>query len=338
MIFPPRRSWSRSRDRTGPVLAAPLHVTLIGISGYSALRVGRPAQRAHAGLPSRRSRMAFNTTPESLGPWRSGSTEIASANRASASGRSRTPAERCRPSRAAGLPATVPGRRQRVILGHELIAVQEGKLEVRVNLGQGVPVLSLRRVVVHVLGKIAKRQGLEAELPQVRPICRPDDVHVARRSATACAARPSPRPVKPRPSVVVARTVTRSMSTASHQRASRHGDAHVGDLRLSPMRTQSALTSSKPAARRPGNSAGAAGSKSVEPLRIGRREVRRCRLFPPRRGCVDESVGDDVAVGVARHPGSPGKSTPARTSGIRPAKRCASTPSPIRSSLIPGPN
>ena len=33
-------------------------------------------------------------------------------------------------------------------------------------------------------------------------------------------------------------------------------------------------------------------------------------------------------------PGSPGKSTPARTSGIPSAKRCASTPSPIRSSLI----
>ena len=58
-----------------------------------------------------------------------------------------------------------------------------------------------------------------ATLAQIRALGVPDDLHHAlSSSATACAARPSPRPVKPRWSVVVARTLTSPPPTASESR------------------------------------------------------------------------------------------------------------------------
>ena len=71
-----------------------------------------------------------------------------------------------------------------------------------------------------------------------------------RRSATASAASPSPRPVKPSLSVVVARTFTRPGSTpiasASFARIASRSGAILGS---SPTSTQSAFASSKPASR-----------------------------------------------------------------------------------------
>ena len=70
------------------------------------------------------------------------------------------------------------------------------------------------------------------------------------RSATAWAARPSPRPVKPRPSVVVARTLTFPASTPSAPASFSLISVRASAIRGScPTRTQSALTRRQPASR-----------------------------------------------------------------------------------------
>src|SRR5437870_8729275 len=135
-------------------------------------------------------------------------------------------------------------------LSYELIAVQQSQLEVGELVVQAAPVARSRLVVVHVLRKGAPREALAPDRPQVGPVGIADEFHVRLSRATAWAARPSPRPVKPSSSVVVARTVTRSMSTpiapASRAPIATRTSEILG---RSPIRTQSALTSSKPSAR-----------------------------------------------------------------------------------------
>ena len=89
-------------------------------------------------------------------------------------------------------------------LREELVAVDERDLEVRESL-QALPVEVPRLVAVQELGERRGRELGVPSLEQVRTIGVPYELH-RRSSATACAARPSPRPVKPSRSVVVART------------------------------------------------------------------------------------------------------------------------------------
>jgi hypothetical protein len=71
-----------------------------------------------------------------------------------------------------------------------------------------------------------------------------------RSSATAWAASPSPRPVNPRKSVVVARTAMRSGSTPSASARAERISSRSGARRGSwPMKMQSAFSSSQPASR-----------------------------------------------------------------------------------------
>src|SRR6185503_19107702 len=101
-------------------------------------------------------------------------------------------------------------------------------------------------VVVHVLGERSTRQLFPADLPQVGPVDIADELHQRSKSATAWAARPSPRPVKPSLSVVVARTLTSPPPSASESR--RRISPRCAAMRgSSPTSTQSALTSVQPA-------------------------------------------------------------------------------------------
>ena len=121
-------------------------------------------------------------------------------------------------------------------------------------------------------------------------------------SATASAASPSPRPVKPSRSVVVARTLTRSGSTPSaparRLRISSRWPAIRGS---SPIRTQSAFTSAKPglADLRVGVAQQVERVGALPALVAGGEE--RADVAEPRRAehGVDEGVRDHVAVRVA---------------------------------------
>ena len=93
-------------------------------------------------------------------------------------------------------------------LGDELVAVEEPDLEGGEVAVEPAPVLVPRLVVVHVLRKGGPGELLEPDLEQVGPVGVADELHARSSNATAWAARPSPRPVKPSRSVVVARTLT----------------------------------------------------------------------------------------------------------------------------------
>src|SRR4029079_17692799 len=80
---------------------------------------------------------------------------------------------------------------------------------------QAVPVARAALVVVHEFREGALRQLLHAKLAQIGPVGVAEHLHFLSSHDTACAASPSPRPVKPSRSVVVARTATRSAGTPS---------------------------------------------------------------------------------------------------------------------------
>src|SRR6188472_3408949 len=129
-------------------------------------------------------------------------------------------------------------------LRDEVAFVEQRELEVRKIVVQAPPVLP-HGVVVHECRKGV--EDLRAHRAQVVPVGIADDLHQRSSSATAWAASPSPRPVKPRRSVVVARTFTSPPASASERRA------HICSrcaaiLGSSPTSTQSALTSVHPAA------------------------------------------------------------------------------------------
>ena len=166
------------------------------------------------------------------------------------------------------------------------------------------PVEVSRLVLVHVRGERRTRQLLEATLQEVGAIRVADDVHRV-RSATAWAASPSPRPVKPRRSVVVARTAHRVASTPSAP-ASRSpiSLAHIPDPWLLPDEdavgvhelpaglAHLAVGLGKEVERR----------RSTVPLVSGgeeRADVAEVRGAEDR---VDERMRDDVAVRVAGEP------------------------------------
>src|SRR5207253_4889736 len=100
----------------------------------------------------------------------------------------------------------VPRERQRVQLRDELVAVEQGELEVGMLVVEAPPVAGPGLVVVQISRKRARREGLEADRAQVGPVGVADELHRRSSSATACAASPSPRPVNPSRSVVVALT------------------------------------------------------------------------------------------------------------------------------------
>ena len=110
-------------------------------------------------------------------------------------------------------------------------------------------------------------------------------------SATACAASPSPRPVKPSWSVVVARTFTSPPPTASDRRAaSRRGERAM--LRL--LADQHAVGVDERPARlaAPAGTPRAAGRGSTRrgSARRPTGRARRCRRAPPRRARASMSA------------------------------------------------
>ena len=157
-------------------------------------------------------------------------------------------------------------------------------------------------------------------------------------SATACAASPSPRPVKPRKSVVVARTLTRPTSTPSAP-ASRL--AHRLPVRRDPwlLPDQDAVGVDELEARLAHVPVGLGEQLervgAAVALVVGRERARRCRQAPRLRGARRSArarsrrrrSGPRARAGAR-------STTPPRTSGTPSANACASTPMPIRRSLI----
>ena len=147
---------------------------------------------------------------------------------------------------------------------------------------------------------------------------------------------PSPLPVKPRRSVVVARTFTRSGSTpsaaASRCRISSRWFAIRGS---SPIRMQSALTSSKPASRTWRVGSREAGAANPLPASAASSAGKSEPMSPSPAAPSTASVSAWAITSPSEWPARPlGKSiaTPPRTSRTPCSNACASTPRPIRSS------
>src|SRR5215211_3866902 len=132
-------------------------------------------------------------------------------------------------------------------LGDDLGPIEQRELECGKAIVERGPPAAARLVVLHELRERLPREVASGE--QVALVGVADEPHRV-SSATACAASPSPRPVKPRRSLVVARTAIRGTSTSSASASRRAICSRYGWIRgCSPIRTQSAFTSWKPDAR-----------------------------------------------------------------------------------------
>src|SRR5439155_16359674 len=140
-----------------------------------------------------------------------------------------------------------PRHGNRVALGAYLAVLDERELELRPLAVEPAPVRVRDRVVEDDLRPgAAKRlkRGPGSDLRVDR-----NDLHPS-SSATAIAASPSPRPVNPRRSVVVARTVTTPGATPIASASRSSIAARKGAIRgASPTSTQSAFASVQPSAR-----------------------------------------------------------------------------------------
>ena len=165
-------------------------------------------------------------------------------------------------------------------------------------------------VVVHVLGEGAERDELVACLEEVGPIGVAEELHVARRSATACSGEPFAA-AREAEAVGGRRAhrdpVDRDAHRAREPRA--HRDSHVGDLR--PLADEDAIRVHE---LEPGHANDLVAPLEqpdrgrVEPLRVGRGEELADVSLPGRaEDRVDERVGDHVAIRVARQPRLAGK-------------------------------
>ena len=94
-----------------------------------------------------------------------------------------------------------------------VVVIHEPELQIRVLLVLAIPADARDGIVVHEL--LPRGSEFVSTLEELGALGLGVELHVRSRSATACAARPSPVPVKPRRSVVVARTFTRAGSTPS---------------------------------------------------------------------------------------------------------------------------
>ena len=206
------------------------------------------------------------------------------------------------PARRQVLERPVPRQRDRVGLGEEIVAVDERDLEVGKVRVQPAPVEVARLVLVHVLGEGRLGQLLEATLQQLRPVGVADDLHRC-SSATACAARPSPRPVKPRRSVVVARTLTRPTSTPSAPASRSHISSRRPRRSAAPRRRGRSRRSRAPSPPRAPRGRPLQRRSSEDAPRYcsssGREERADVAEVRGAEDRVDERVRDDVAVGVA---------------------------------------
>src|SRR3954454_1593833 len=217
--------------------------------------------------------------------------------------------------------------RDAVALGHHLVAVDEHELEVGEIGVETVPVAVRDRVVEQDL----RPDPLE---PLFRLGCR-NDLHRRSSRATACAASPSPRPVKPRWSVVVARTFT-SPSPIAPARRRRISSRRPAMRASSPTRTQSALTSLHPAAR----TCPYASVRSVSdetPRKRSSPEGNSDPMSPSPAAPSTASMSAWASTSPSECPASPrgcSSSTPPRTSGMPSSRACASTPMPTRTSAI----
>ena len=154
------------------------------------------------------------------------------------------------------------------------------------------------------------------------------DAQAGTMSAVAIAAMPSPRPVKPSPSVVVARDADRRADEPGQQRLELA--APRGDLRA--VADDLHARRCRPRSRRPSTSASVSRRKTSL---CGAREARvvRCRTRAPRSPspAAESSASqiawlDGVAVAVARRvPARPASSRPPSQSGVgSSSKPCTS--------------
>ena len=155
------------------------------------------------------------------------------------------------------------------------------------------------------------------------------------RVATASAATPSPRPTKPIPSPVVALTLTCAAprpSAVGQRRADRV--AVRPELRRAPARRS--RRRGRPRARAPPTRPTTARSSPSEsasaPALVGVGEVLAdVAEAGGAEQRVDDRVGEDVGVGVARRGrGRAAMSTPPRISRRPATRRCESQPMPVR--------
>ena len=186
-------------------------------------------------------------------------------------------------------------------LGDQLVAVEQRDLEVRKVGVEPPPVEIARLVLVHVLpGTSVRVSSSNRRAEQIGSIRVADDLH-RRRSATACAASPSPRPVNPRWSVVVARTaICAALDAERAGEPLRHLVANVTDARL--LADQHAVGVDELPARLAHLAVGLPEQverRRAAVLLVARRE-ERADVSEVRRAeeRVDERVRDHVAVGV----------------------------------------
>ena len=151
-------------------------------------------------------------------------------------------------------------------------------------------------------------------------------------SAVAIAARPSPRPVSPSPSVVVAATDTGaptaapSASSASARRGPIFGSSPITCTATLAIRPPGAVTSRAV-------SASSTAPERAGPPRVGRAE-HRAEVAEPggRQQRVAQRVRGHVAVGVPGAAVGLGHCRPASQHGRPASIGCTSTPMPVRSS------
>ena len=189
-----------------------------------------------------------------------------------------------RPVDPARLRHAVPADRERARVADRLLRVRvdQPHLEIGIDLVEPRPERLDDRVVRHELRPDARQRAAQLRMLRVR-----DDGEIHRRSrATACAARPSQRPVKPRPSVVVARTATRSGSTPSASASRARIASRCGASRGSSptgRRRRSRAPSRPPAYAPPGLAQQLDGVRAAPAPDRRRRTARRCPPSPRRR-------------------------------------------------------
>src|SRR5438874_2124395 len=209
------------------------------------------------------------------------------------------------------------------------LAVDDPDLEVRVLVVELRPEGLDDRVVRHELGPDVRQRS-----PQLRVLGVRDqgELHRTRR-ATACAARPSPRPVKPRPSVVVARTATSFGSTSRAAARRRRISSRCGARRgSSPTRTTSAFASCQPSFRIRAQACVSRSSESA-PASAGSAEGKSAPMSSspaaPSRASVSAWARTSPSEWPARPRGCSIR-TPPSTSGTPSSRACASKPVPTR--------
>ena len=287
-----RRRPARARGSTGRSAsrrrAATRRSARSGSADSAPSASGGPARSARAGPRARAaSRIALehpcSRAAAADGP---GETEIASARQDVGSRPLSIPRSNASSQPGGRSSSCRPRRRHRVQLGDELVAVEQRELEVReARRRAGPSTRSPGALWCMNSGNVAARASRSGSLAQVGPVGVADELHQRSSSATACAASPSPRPVKPRP---VGRRRAH-VDLAARRRASASRAAHLLAVRRDPrlLADQHAVGVDEPPARRrapartPRAAARATRRRGSARRRTG--TASRCRRAPRRR-------------------------------------------------------